>query len=120
MTNTVKPGIYVYKDTIVATAADLLKYCDTTKEFLFTTGIHTPMGEIIIFRALSDGFVQVAPLSMTTQLAVISKNLETCGVDRLNLTALSAEKASVPKKKVSQSTILCNLCILPQKVCARL
>lgn len=51
VTNTVKPGIFVYKGTIVATAADLLKYCDTTREILCSTGIYTPMGEIIIFRA---------------------------------------------------------------------
>lgn len=31
VTNTVKPGIFVYKGTIVATAADLLKYCDTKR-----------------------------------------------------------------------------------------
>ena len=44
VTNTVKPGIFVYKGTVIATAAELLKYCDITKEILRTTGIHTPMG----------------------------------------------------------------------------
>ena len=106
VTTTVKPGIYVYKDTIVATAADLLKYCDTTKEFLRTTGIHTPMGEIIIFRALSDGFVQVAGPSMTTQLAEISKDFQTCGVDKILIDGALGRK-SLCSKKVSQSTILC-------------
>lgn len=106
VTNTVKPGIYVYKDTIVATAADLLKYCDTTKEFLRTTGIHTPMGEIIIFRALSDGFVQVAGPSMTTQLAEISKDFKNYGVDKILIDGALGRK-SLCSKKVSQSTILC-------------
>lgn len=106
VTNTVKPGIYVYKDTIVATAADLLKYCDTTKEFLCTTGIHTPMGEIIIFRALSDGFVQVAGPSMTTQLAEISKDFQNYGVDKILIDGALGRK-SLCSKKVSQSTILC-------------
>lgn len=106
VTNTVKPGIYVYKDTIVATAADLLKYCDTTKEFLRTTGIHTPMGEIIIFRALSDGFVQVAGPSMTTQLAEISKDFQNYGVDKILIDGALGRK-SLCSKKVSQSTILC-------------
>ena len=73
VTNTVKPGIFVYKGTIVATAADLLKYCDTTREILCSTGIYTPMGEIIIFRARTDGFVQIAGPYMTSQQAEVSE-----------------------------------------------
>ena len=83
VTNTVKPGIFVYKGTIVATAADLLKYCDTTREILCSTGIYTPMGEIIIFRARTDGFVQIAGPSMTSQLAEVSELIRPlwCGQD---------------------------------------
>lgn len=106
VTNTVKPGIFVYKGTIVATAADLLKYCDTTKEILYSTGIYTPMGEIIVFRALTDGFVQIAGPSMTTQLAEVSDIIRPYGVEKILIDGALGRK-SLCSKKVSQSTILC-------------
>lgn len=106
VTNTVKPGIFVYKGTIVATAADLLKHCDTTKEILYSTGIFTPMGEIIVFRALSDGFVQIAGPSMTSQLADVSEIIRPYGVDKILIDGALGRK-SLCSKKVSQSTILC-------------
>lgn len=106
VTNTVKPGIFVYKGTIVATAADLLKYCDTTKEILYSTGIYTPMGEIIVFRALTDGFVQIAGPSMTTQLADVSDIIRPYGVEKILIDGALGRK-SLCSKKVSQSTILC-------------
>lgn len=106
VTNTVKPGIFVYKGTLIATAADLLKYCDITKEFLRTTGIHTPMGEIVILRALSDGFVQLAGPSMTTQLAEISKDFRSIGAEKILIDGALGRK-SLCSRKVSQSTILC-------------
>ncbi len=106
VTNTVKPGIYVYKGTIVATAADLLKHCDTTKEILHSTGIYTPMGEIIVFRALTDGFVQIAGPSMTTQLADISDIIRPYDIEKILIDGALGRK-SLCSKKVSQSTILC-------------
>lgn len=106
VTNTVKPGIFVYKGTIVATAADLLKYCDTTKEILYSTGIYTPMGQIIVFRALTDGFVQIAGPSMTSQLADVSDIIRPYGVDKILIDGALGRK-SLCSKKVSQSTILC-------------
>lgn len=106
VTNTVKPGIFVYKGTIVATAADLLKYCDTTKEILYSTGIYTPMGQIIVFRALTDGFVQIAGPSMTSQLADVSEIIRPYGVDKILIDGALGRK-SLCSKKVSQSTILC-------------
>lgn len=55
-----KPKIYVYPGTLVATTRDLLKRCDLTREILETTGINTPTGEVVLFRAKSAGFVEIA------------------------------------------------------------
>ena len=52
VTNTKKPEIYIYKNDYIATARDLIKYCDITKEIVESTGIHTPLGEIIIIKVL--------------------------------------------------------------------
>lgn len=60
VTSTMKPKIYVYPGTLVATARDFLKHCDVTKEILATTGISTSVGEVVLFRAKSAGFVEIA------------------------------------------------------------
>ncbi|MCR5666888.1 MAG: hypothetical protein K6G01_08665 [Eubacterium sp.] len=106
VTNTVKPGIYVYRGTLVATAAKLLKFCDVTKEILDTTGIHTPMGEVVIFRALSDGFVQVAGPSLTTQMIEVSRRFEEQQGGMVLIDG-ALERKSISTRGVSDSTILC-------------
>ncbi len=106
VTNTAKPGIYVYQGTVIATAADLLKYCDITKEILAATGIYTPLGEIVLLRAKSDGFVQVAGPSMAAQLAGISGLFRQFGAGRILIDGALGRK-SLCTKRVSASTILC-------------
>ncbi len=106
VTDTVKPGIFVYKGTLAATSADLLKYCDITREILRTTGIYTPLGEIVIFRALSDGFVQLAGPSMTAQFTEMSGDFRRFGAQKILVDGALSRK-SLCTKRVSQSTILC-------------
>ena len=60
VTGTEKPGIFVREGTLIATAKDMLRLGDTTLEIMETTGIPTPLGEVVIFRARSDGNVQLA------------------------------------------------------------
>ena len=52
--------VYIPQNTLVATAHQTLSLCDTTKEILSKTGIFTPLGEVILFRALSAGYVFLA------------------------------------------------------------
>ncbi len=106
VTNTVKPGIYVYRGTLLATAADLLKFCDITKEILYTTGIYTPLGEIVVVRALSDGFVQAAGPSLTTQMADVAELFRREQAGRILIDG-ALERKSISTRKVSESTILC-------------
>ncbi len=106
VTNTVKPGIFVFRGTVIATAANLLKYCDITKEVLETTGIHTPMGEVVVLRALSDGFVQLAGPSITTQLPALSDTFRAFGARKVLIDGALGRK-SLCSRKVSDSTILC-------------
>ncbi len=106
VTNTVKPGIYIYRGTLLATAAKLLKYCDITKEILYTTGIHTPLGEIVVLRALSDGFVQAAGPSLTSQMAEVEALFRKEQNGRILIDG-ALERKSISARKVSESCILC-------------
>ena len=68
VTGTEKPGIFVREGTLIATAKDMLRLGDVTKEILMTTGIPTPLGEVVILRARSAGYVQLAGPSITLYL----------------------------------------------------
>lgn len=60
VTSTKKPKIYVESGTLVATASSFLSRCHLTKEILASTDVRTPLGEVVLFRAISDGFVEIA------------------------------------------------------------
>ncbi len=106
VTGTEKPGIWVRAGTLVATAADTLRRSDVTREILETTGIHTPLGEVVIFRALSDGAVELAGPSMNDQVAEVSASLRALGADIVLVDgAISRKTLGAPR--VTEAAILC-------------
>lgn len=105
VTGTYKPGIYVREGTIIGTAAGLLSSCDITKEIIGKTGIHTPMGEVIIVRARSDGNVQLAGPSMNSQLIEISQQFKDFGVEKVIIDGAISRK-SLCSTRVAESVIL--------------
>ena len=105
VTGTNKPGIYVRSGTIVATAFEMLKYCDVTKEILDATGISTPMGEVIIFKSLSDGAVQIAGPSLVDQLSVVKEKFRQFGAQKVLIDGALSRK-SLCTHNLSDATIL--------------
>ena len=105
VTNTKKPEIYIYKDDYIATARDLIKYCDITKEIVESTGIYTPLGEIIIIKALSDGFVQIAGPSIATQMATVCESFKKYSKGKILIDG-ALERKSIATGKVSNVAIL--------------
>ena len=107
VTGTKKPGIYVPEGTLVATAAQLaLRSCDVSREILDTTGMFTPMGEVILLRAKSDGNVQLAGPSMTSQLAALREDFFRLGADQVLIDGALSRK-SLCSRHVTEATILC-------------
>lgn len=107
VTGTKKPGIYVPEGTLIATASDLiLRHCDLTREILDTTGISTPMGDVVIFRARSDGSVQLAGPSMTAQLARLREDFFRFGADKVLIDGALSRK-TLCSRSVTEATILC-------------
>ena len=107
VTGTQKPGIYVPENTMIATASELaLHQCDITKEILDTTAISTPMGEVVLLRAKSDGNVQLAGPSMVSQLADVRDRFYALGAQRVLLDGALSRK-SLCSRRVSEATILC-------------
>lgn len=80
-TGTEKPRIFVREGSIIATAADLLRYCDTTAEVLSSTGFTTPLGSVYIIRACSGGWVQIGGPSIVSQMERLEKEMLKFGAD---------------------------------------
>ena len=94
VTGTAKPTIYVKKGTLIATADGLLSKCDITRELLSYTGFNTPMGEVIIVKALSDGYVQLAGPSTRSQMEAIVKMLQNYGAEQILIDGAASRKST--------------------------
>lgn len=79
VTGTKKPPIYVREGTLVATAEKLLPLCDVSREILCASGLFTSLGEVIIFRARSDGFVQLAGPGIVEHMTRVRKIMTDLG-----------------------------------------
>jgi hypothetical protein len=105
VTTTEKPEIYIEKGTIIATAKQCLLNSDITREILKTTGFNTPMGEIIICRALSDGYVDLGGPSVNSYMSLICDDLKRFGSELVIVDgALSRKTFASPS--ITSATIL--------------
>lgn len=94
VTGTEKPNIYVNKGTLIATAERLLPKCDFTKEFLRYTGFNTPMGEVMIVRALSDGYSLIAGPSTRSQMESCVEMLQKAGAEQILIDGAASRKST--------------------------
>ncbi len=105
VTATEKPRIYIEQGTIIATAKQCLLNSDITREILKTTGFNTPMGEIIICRALSDGYVDLGGPSVNSYMVQICDDLKRFGSELVIVDgALSRKTFASPS--ITKATIL--------------
>ena len=93
VTNTKKPEIFVNGGAVVATAEGLLKECDVSREILASTGIPTPMGSIVIFRARSSGYVQIGGASITEHQKTVRDMLLGFGCTRVFIDGAISRKS---------------------------
>jgi len=103
--STPKPRIYVEKGTIIATAKHCIFNSDITKEILVAVNLNTPLGEILIIRALSDGFVELAGPSKNADLIKIKKMLYDLNCD-LVIVDGAVNRKSYAAPIVTDATIL--------------
>jgi hypothetical protein len=105
VTLTKKPKIYVERGTLIATAKQCLFNSDVTREIIETTGIHTPMGEVIIAKALSDGYVELGGPSINAYMQSICTQILEYGADLVLIDgALSRKTTASPA--ITEATIL--------------
>lgn len=107
VTGTYKPGIQLREGTLVATAAELLRYGDFTREILASTGVSTPMGEVFIVRARSGGAVQLGGPSMTEQLKRLRQDFFDFGASCVLIDG-AAGRRSLGAASVADGAVLCS------------
>lgn len=105
VTTTSKPRIYVYPNTIIATARDCLRNCDITGEILYTTDFSTPMGNIVLVRAITAGYVDIAGPSYNSQIKEILALMERFGSGLSIVDGALSRKGSA-MSDVTDATIL--------------
>lgn len=105
VTATEKPKIYIEKGTCIATAKQCLFNSDITREIIDATGINTPMGEIIIVRALSDGYIDLGGPSTNTYISEINEKLMKLGSELIIVDGALSRK-SFASPAITETTIL--------------
>ena len=105
VTLTSKPRIYVGSGTYIATVKQCLGNSDITKEIINTTGIYTPMGEVIVTKALSDGYVDLGGPSVNSQMSKICNYLLDLGCEKVLVDGALGRK-TFASPGITEATIL--------------
>ena len=100
-----KPKIMVSPGQIVANARSLILESGLDYEILATTGIMTPLGEVILARALSAGKTVLAGPSTRHELALIKNRFEQLGIDLLFVDG-AVDRRSLAAPMVTDTTVL--------------
>ncbi|HET9821241.1 MAG TPA: hypothetical protein VFQ16_05395 [Burkholderiaceae bacterium] len=80
-----KPPVVVWPGTVVATARDTLLRARVRTRMLAGTGIASPMGEIVLVKALDHGDMEVAGASRSVDQIRTIELLRRCGAERVFL-----------------------------------
>lgn len=105
VTGTSKPKIYIYSNSIIATATSCLKLSDATLEILEVTDFSTPMGKIVIARAISDGYVELAGPSTNWQTKIIMDKMLKYGAQLIFIDGAISRK-SLASPSIADATIM--------------
>lgn len=106
VTGTEKPDLYVKQGDLFATARGMMRLCDGTLEVAALTGVMTPVGEVVVFRALSDGYVQLAGPSAAGQLPPLCGLFASLGAGRVIIDGAAGRK-SLAGAGLEGTAILC-------------
>jgi len=100
-----KPRIFIKMGTIVATAKQSFEASEVKMEILKKTEFNTPLGEILILKALSDGLIELAGPSINKYLQEICLDLKKLGCDLILIDG-AFDRRSYATPIISDATIL--------------
>ena len=100
-----KPRIFIKKGTLIATAKQSYEASDIKMEILKKTEFNTPLGEILIIKALSNGLIELAGPSINKHLLEICLDLKNLGCDLILIDG-AFDRRSYATPIISDATIL--------------
>jgi hypothetical protein len=100
-----KPRIFIKEGTIVATARQSFEASEVEMDVLQTTEFNTPLGEVLILKALNDGLVELAGPSTNKNLQKLCIELKSLGCDLILIDG-AFDRKSYATPIISDATIL--------------
>lgn len=100
-----KPRIIIERGTYVATAKVAFENSNIPMELLKNTGINTPLGEVLILKALDSGLIELAGPSINKYLYTICSDLQNLGCDIILIDG-AFDRRSYATPLISDATIL--------------
>lgn len=105
VTETEKPEIYVEEGTLIATATELLSLGDANVEIISITDFTTPLGNILIGRVRTPGYIQIAGPQNTQQIKEVANMMLNLGA-RFVIIDGALDRMSAAAPSISHGTIL--------------
>jgi hypothetical protein len=100
-----KPRIFIKQGTIVATARQSYEASEVRMEILKQTDFNTPLGKILILKALNDGLIELAGPSINKYLQEVCLELKSFGCDLILIDG-AFDRRSYATPIISDATIL--------------
>ena len=115
VTETEKPRIFAEENTIVATTTALLAMGDANIEIMKVTPYRTPLGEVIIGKVRSPGYIQIAGPQSLRDIREVAQNMLDLGAKFVIIDgALDRKSSAAPT--ISDGTILSTGAVISRDV----
>lgn len=111
VTFTEKPLIYVNQGTMIATAEEIFKVCEANLEILEITDYNTSLGRVVIARALSSGYVQIAGPCTNSDIKKVSNRMLAYGAD-VAIVDGALDRLSSASPSITEATVLATGAVL--------
>jgi hypothetical protein len=105
VTCTEKPLIYVMEGTYIATAESLFNCSEAKLEILEITDFSTSIGRIIIAKAISPGYVQIAGPCSNREIRIVAEKMLDYGAE-LSIVDGALDRVSSASPTITEATIL--------------
>jgi hypothetical protein len=115
VTCTQKPSIYVDTGTLIATAEGLYNCSDARLEILEMTEFKTSMGTIMIARAISPGYVQLAGPCANADIRAVSEKMRAYGA-QLVIVDGALDRVSSAAPTISDAAVLATGAVLSRNM----
>lgn len=111
VTSTEKPLIYINRGNIIATTSELFGLSKAKLEILRITNFTTSMGNIVIARAISDGYVELAGPCTNKEIRAVSEIMLDYGAELIMVDG-ALDRSSSASPAISDATILATGAVL--------